>query len=191
MKEKTEAFQLTQALKKEYRQNRPVEVALTLPMSWEEGDIIPEVMAEKRLKLLIESLPEEIRASKERSIKRDPQFHARIAIAQDKAWEYARRRNWLNENSYRTKNAKSIVLRKMEDLPSALEVGNQFRLEEFRSPQCMWDSLIHKRVSQEMILAIYGDDRNGIEGEYFLLLSYCHEAVNKLWFPELPYCGAF
>jgi hypothetical protein len=177
-------------------QANPIEVALTLPLSWDDGDILSEELMAARLEKEIASFNEDQRESIRTSIYRDPQYHARKFLAQDKAWEFAVSQGWITDKSYRSQVSKFIVLCRVTDKESthslAIELARQFELPtNFDAPGAMWDHLCDRRLSEEFVLALYGDDRWGDEGEYFLCLSYCHQTVDHVFFPNHPCCGAF
>jgi hypothetical protein len=190
----------------------PLEVAMTMPTTWEYADsyLFLNDGMQTYLENWVNSRDESIRETAKARTAKDPAYYYKILKAQELALKFAKD-NDLIYPGFEPKFSsmgKSIILWEIEQgsgtCDAATEIAikykmvsssDQFRdgypfreggVESIRPAQYMHDCVAEK-VLGDFVLRIYGDDRGWGEGAYSLTLTYNNARIDKLFGLEM--CG--
>jgi hypothetical protein len=190
-------MQLTEE-QQSYLSAHPVEVALTMPPTWDDADgCLPMDEVNSFLANWLASRDSSIAEQAAKRIERDPCYMFKLLKAQELALAYVNA-NGLAVEGYEPKfqnRGKGVLLWHIEQgadtQDPAIAIMNQYGLSmegctTSFGAEAMWDLQARKQVGDYMI-DLYGDDRGWGEGAYYLVITYNNAEVDRLF--ELDTCG--
>lgn len=176
---------------------KPLETALTLPITWDYADsFIPVEEMNRYLSDWVASRDEKsIREAAERQVQRDPHYHYKLLLAQDWAMDFAFESNLIypGVEPQRTLSGKGVHLWWIEQgagtLDEARKIADRYQIGRIPfTARYMADDLdLSPKVLGDFVLQMIGDDRGWGEGAYYLKLSYSNQEVDRVF--NLNGCG--
>ncbi len=176
----------------------PIEVALTMPLTWDTADeFLPTEQVQNFLNAWISSRDASIKEQAEVKCKRDPAFIFKGLKAQELALAYVKEKRLAKEGfepAFQSMG-KGLILWSIEQgegtIDAAMAVMKDYGLSmegctnEFGA-RAMWDLQAREQVD-DFVISLYGDDRGWGEGAYYLIITYNNAEVDRLF--KLDGCG--